>query len=82
MPTTASTTRPRPSTCCSAWGEDWKLRSVEVVDGHYYLESHDQDIFNEVRAWGEMRKRLEAGAITALEYITWRDGYTAKKRMV
>ena len=63
-------------------GEDWKLRPVEVADGHFFLESHDQDIFNEVRAWGEMCKRLETGAITALECITWRDGYTAKKRMV
>lgn len=79
-PTTASTTLTRPSTCCSAWGLE--LRPVEVVDGHYFLESHDQDIFNEVKAWGEMRKRLEAGEITELEYITWRDGYTAKKRMV
>ncbi len=53
-----------------------------VVDGHYFLESHDQDIFNAVKAWGEMRKRLEAGEITELEYVTWRDGYTAKKRVV
>ena len=47
-------------------GEDWKLR---------------QDIFNAVKAWGEMRKRLEAGEITDLEYVTWRDGYTAKKQV-
>ena len=33
-------------------GEDWKLRPVEVVDGHFFLESHDQDIFNAVKAWG------------------------------
>ena len=26
-----------------------------------------------------MRKRLEAGEITELEYVTWRDGYTAKR---
>ena len=62
-------------------GEDWKLRPVEVVDGHYFLESQDQDIFNAVKAWGEMRKRLESGEITELEYVTWRDGYTAKKRV-
>ncbi|MBP3884860.1 MAG: hypothetical protein J6D54_08005 [Olsenella sp.] len=60
-------------------GEDWKLLPVEVVDGHFFLESHDQDIFNAVRAWGEMRKRLEAGEVTELEFVTWRDGYTAKK---
>ena len=62
-------------------GEDWKLRPVEVVDGHYFLDSHDQDIFNAVKAWGEMRKRLEAEEITELEYVTWRDGYTAKRRV-
>ena len=47
---------------------------MEVVDRHYFLESHDQDIFNAIRAWGEMRKRLEAGEVTELEYVTWRDG--------
>lgn len=62
-------------------GEDWRLLPVEVVDGHYFLESLDPDIFNAVRAWGEMRKRLEAGEVTELEYVTWRDGYTAKKRV-
>ena len=62
-------------------GEDWKLRPVEVVDGHFFLESHDQDIFNAVKSWGEMRKRLESGEITELEYVTWRDGYTAKRRV-
>lgn len=60
-------------------GEDRKLRPVEAFDGHFYLESRDQDIFNAVKAWGEMRKRLEAGEITKLECVTWRDGYTAKK---
>lgn len=62
-------------------GEDWGLRLVEVVDGRFFLESHDHDIFNAVRAWGEMRKRLEAGEVTELEYVTWWDSYTAKKRM-
>ncbi len=61
-------------------GEDWKLHPVEVVNGHFFLESHDQDIFNAVKSWG-MPKRLEAGEITELEYVTWRDGYTVKKRV-
>ena len=71
----------RPSTCCSAWGRTGSSAPSRLWTGTFFLESHDQDIFNAVKAWGEMRKRLEAGEITELEYVTWRDGYTAKKRV-
>ena len=46
-----------------------------------YRLSSNYYIFNAVKAWGEMCKRLEAGEITELEYVTWRDGYTAKRRV-
>ena len=59
----------------------WKLHPVEVADGHFFLESHDQDVFNAIQRWGEMRKRLEAHEITEAEYTAWQDGYTAKVRV-
>ena len=76
----------RLSTCCSAWGRTGSSVPSRSWTGtsfssRFFLESLDQDIFNAVKAWGEMRKRLEAGEITELEYVTWRDGYTAKKQV-
>ncbi len=57
----------------------WKLRPEEVVDGHFFLESSDGDVFAAVHAWGEMRSRLDAGEITVEEYELWQDTYTSKK---